>query len=86
MTDLVLLSARESRGGSDWSGDDYDVRLGDANGLVIGKIFKATLTPDGLSWLWTLTEHEPRKSTDRGYTATLEQAMEAFKRAWTSSD
>jgi hypothetical protein len=86
MTDLVLVSARESRGGGEWSYDDYDVRLGDANGQVVGKIFKAIMAPDGLNWLWTITERTPRKLTDRGYAATREQAMEAFKRAWASTD
>jgi len=86
MTDLVLVSAKESRGGGDWSRDDYDVRLGDASGRVVGKIFKAVMAPDDLSWLWTITERTPRKLTDRGYAATLEEAMEAFKSAWASTD
>jgi len=84
MTDLVLVSAKESRGGGDWSQDDYDVRLGDAIGRVVGKIFKAVMTPDSLPWLWTITERTPRKLTVRGYTATREEAMEAFKSAWES--
>ena len=66
MTDLVLVGANESRGGGHWSYDDYDVRLGDANGRVVGKIFKAVTAPDGLNWLWTITERTPRKLTDRG--------------------
>jgi hypothetical protein len=86
MTDLVLVSAKESRGSVDWSHDDYDVRLSDANGRVVGKIFKAVMTPDGLNWLWTITDRTPRKLTDRGYAATLEEAMEAFKSAWASTD
>ena len=30
-----------SRGGGHWSPDDFDVRLGDAGGKVIGRIFRA---------------------------------------------
>jgi hypothetical protein len=88
MTDreLVLVPAKESRGAGHWSHDDYDVRLGDANGRVVGKIFKAVMVPTGLDWLWTITEQAPRKPTNRGYAATLQEAMEAFKRAWASSD
>jgi hypothetical protein len=88
MTDreLVLVRAKESRGAGQWSHDDYDVRLGDTNGRVVGKIFKAILVPAGLDWLWTITERTPRKLTDRGYAATREEAMEAFKRAWPVSD
>ena len=86
MTDLTLVSAKESRGDGHWSHDDYDVRLGDANGRVVGKIFKAVMAPDDLNWLWTITERTPQKLTYRGYAATLEEAMEAFKRAWASTD
>ena len=86
MVDLILVSAQESRGGQHWSDDDYDVRLGDATGPVVGKIFKAVMTPDVLDWLWTITERMPRKPTDRGYAATREEAVEAFKKAWASSD
>ena len=86
MADLVLVGAKDSRGGGHWSDDDYDVRLGDANGQVVGKIFKAVMTPDGLNWLGTITERTPRELTYRGYAATREGAMEAFKRAWASTD
>jgi hypothetical protein len=85
MTDLVLVGAKESRGGGHWSVDDYDVRLGDANGRVVRKIFKAAMAPDGLPWLWTITERTPRELTERGYAATRDGAMEAFKRAWAST-
>ena len=37
---LVLVSARKSRVGDHWDKDDYDVRLGDANGAVIGRIMR----------------------------------------------
>jgi hypothetical protein len=33
---LVLLSARKSRGADHWVKDDYDVRLGDGSGPVVG--------------------------------------------------
>ena len=38
-TQLVLVSARKSRGADHWDKDDYDVRLGDASGGVVGRIF-----------------------------------------------
>jgi hypothetical protein len=49
MTDreLVLVPAKESRGAGLWAHDDYDVRLGEANGRVVGKIFKAVMVPAG---------------------------------------
>jgi hypothetical protein len=35
-TRFVLVSARKSRGGGHWDKDDYDVRLGDGSGPVVG--------------------------------------------------
>ena len=37
-TQFVLVSARKSRGADHWDKDDYDVRLGDASGAVVGRI------------------------------------------------
>ena len=37
---LVLVSARKSRGADHWAKDDYDVRLGEANGAVVGRIMR----------------------------------------------
>jgi len=34
-TQLVLLSARKSRGAGHWDKHDYDVRLGDGSGPVV---------------------------------------------------
>jgi hypothetical protein len=36
-TQFVLVSARKSRGADHWDKDDYDVRLGDASGPVVGR-------------------------------------------------
>ncbi len=44
---LVLVSARKSRGEDHWDKDDYDVRLGDASGTVIGRIFRHPQAPEG---------------------------------------
>ena len=35
---LVLVSARKSRGAGHWDKDDYDVRLGDKSGPIVGRI------------------------------------------------
>ena len=34
---LVLVSARKSRSADHWDKDDYDVRLSDASGAVVGR-------------------------------------------------
>jgi hypothetical protein len=79
---LVLVSANKNRGRSHRSYDDYDVRLGDASGEVIGRIFRAPQSPQGRNWFWTITERAPQKPTERGYAPSREDAMAALKSAW----
>jgi hypothetical protein len=48
-TELVLVSARKSRGADHWDKDDYDVRLGDGSGSsVVGRIFRHPQAPEDL--------------------------------------
>jgi hypothetical protein len=65
---------------AEWSDDDFDVL---ADGVVVGRIFKANATPVGMSWMWTLAfgHHEDRTPT-HGYAATREDAMAAFAKSW----
>src|SRR5262249_46281155 len=71
MTDL-LLRRIEARAGAERS-DDYDV-IG-PDGLVIGRIFKATTAPAETPWMWTLTREERE---DHGHESTREAPMQAF--------
>jgi hypothetical protein len=48
VSDLLLRRASPSRAGAEGA-DDYDVIGGD--GLVIGRIFKATQAPAGTPWI-----------------------------------
>jgi hypothetical protein len=77
---LFLVHASESRPKGQWSDDDYDVRDGRAK--VVGRIYRATTTPPGRPWFWTITERALQRPTDLGYAATCEEAMAAFKQAW----
>jgi hypothetical protein len=77
---LLLKPASASRPSGQWNDDDFDVL---ANGVVVGRIFKANASPVGASWMWTLAfgHHGDRTST-HGYAATREAAMAAFAKSW----
>ena len=79
-TQFVLVSARNSRGADHCDKDDYDVRLGDASGPVVGRIMRHPQASDGQPWFWTITAREqPSSVYNRGYAASREQAMRYLK-------
>jgi hypothetical protein len=79
-TQLVLVSARKSRGADHWDKDDYDVRLGDASGAVVGRIMRHFQAPEAQPWFLTITAREqPPSVYNRGYAVSREQAMRYFK-------
>ncbi|MGB8826880.1 MAG: hypothetical protein WCD25_26410 [Pseudolabrys sp.] len=83
---LVLVSARKSRGTDYWDNDDYDVRLGNASGRVVGRIFRQPRAPKEQPWFWTITAREKSPSVyNRDYAASREQAMADFKARWFAS-
>jgi hypothetical protein len=77
---LILKRASASRPSGEWNDDDFDVL---ADGVVVGRIFKANAAPVGTPWMWTLAfgRHEDRTPT-HGYQATREEAMAAFAKSW----
>ena len=86
ISQFVLVSARNSRGAEHWSKDDYDVRLGDGRGPVVGRILLHPQTPQDLPWFWTITAREiPPSVYNHGYSATREQAMADFKTRWAAT-
>jgi hypothetical protein len=54
-----------------------------ADGVIVGRIFKANAAPVGASRMWTLAfgHHEDCTPT-HGYAATREAAMTAFAKSW----
>jgi hypothetical protein len=77
---LVLVSARKSRGEDQWDKDDYDVRLGDTNGAVVGRIMRHPQALEAQPWFCTITARvQPPSVYNRGYAASREQAMRYFK-------
>jgi hypothetical protein len=59
--------------------DDYDV-IG-TDGIVIGRLFKATTSPVGTRWTLAYGDHEGGTPT-HGYEATRHAAMQAFAKSW----
>jgi hypothetical protein len=77
---LILKRASASRPSGEWNDDDYDVL---ANGVVVGRIFKANAAAVGMAWMWTLAfEHHEDRTPTHGYAATREAAMAAFAKSW----
>jgi hypothetical protein len=77
---LILVSARKGRGSGQWDKDDYDVRLGNGSGPVVGRIMRHPQAPDGQPRFWTITAPEqPPSVYNRGYAASRDQAMRYFK-------
>jgi hypothetical protein len=63
--------------------DDWEVFDG-APERSIGRILWTHNADPKTPWFWTITVRVPQSATDRGYAATREEAMEAFKLAWES--
>jgi hypothetical protein len=74
---LILKRASASRSSGQRSDDNFDVL---ADGIVVGRIFKAIAAPVGMSWMWTML-FDYRWPT-HGYAASREAAMEAFAKSW----
>ena len=80
MTNMLLRRMTEPRAGAEGQ-DDYDV-IGDVSGgdgLVIGRIFRASTAPAATPWMWTRS-YEERE--DSGLEHTCEVARQAFARSW----
>jgi len=73
---LILVHATGGRPAT----DDYDIW--DNKGKVVGRVLRAANSPKEQPWFWTVTERAMRVPTDRGYAATREEAMAAFRRVW----
>jgi hypothetical protein len=73
---LILVHAASGRRTS----DDYDIW--DDKGRVVGRVLRAANSPKEQPWFWIVTERAMRVPADRGYTATREEAMAAFRRVW----
>lgn len=59
--------------------DDYIIK---DDGRAIGRVLWSHSSPADRRWGWSIYSREPQKPTDRGYAATLDDALAAFKAAW----
>ena len=79
MTGLLLRKAQAVRAGTRGQ-EDYDV-VGPSE-IVIGRIFKATISPARRPWMWVLTYGHRGPDAHARYEATCQAAMQAFARSW----
>ena len=77
MAQLMLKHAAASRPSGEWNDGNFDVL---ADGVVVGRIFKADAAPGGMPWMWTML-FDYRWPT-HGYAASRETAMAAFAKSW----
>ena len=60
--------------------NDYMVL--DPDRRSIGRIMRTHTGPEDRRWFSTITERVPQQPTDRGYSASREEAMADFKARW----
>jgi hypothetical protein len=75
VSSLIVQRASASRRSGDWSDDDYDVL---ADGVVIGRIFKAAASPVAQLDV----DAGPMATPRQGYEATRKALMAAFAKSW----
>ena len=77
MTGLLLKRAKFSRRSGQWQDEDYDVL---ADRVVVGRIFKAAISPTGTGWKWIMLFDY--RWPNHGYAPSREAALAAFAESW----
>ena len=79
---LIVVESKIGAHGENLLDDDYDVRLGDATGKLIGRILWTYGPSRQTPWYWTITVPVQRAPIRSGYAATREEAISAFEAAY----
>jgi hypothetical protein len=81
MATVVSMSDRlpPAAASGQWSDNDFDVL---ANGVAVGRIFKANATPVGTPWMWTLAFAARGSNPGARHAESREAAMAAFAKSW----
>ena len=78
MSDLILKSARIAWPDMESDRDDYAVLH---EGKIVGRIVQVSLAGNEQRWTWSFRRHGETEY-EMGHTATRDEAMAAFRRAW----
>ena len=62
-----------------WNQDDFDVV---EDGVIVGRIFKASIAPGDRPWMWATGHNGDIRRAAHGYEPTCEAAMAAFAKSW----
>jgi hypothetical protein len=75
-----MLTLKPTDLGSGKLKDDFVVL--DADRKTVGRILWTHAASKETLWFWSITARVPQSTADRGYAATLMQAMADFKARW----
>jgi len=78
----LVLKKTGAHYGLPWPGNDFVVLNDDR---ILGRILWTHVASRDTPWFWTITANEPQPASNRGYSASQEQAMSDFKAALITS-
>jgi hypothetical protein len=74
-----MLTHKPTNLGTGPLADDYTIK---SDGKEIGRVLWTHNAARSTPWFWSITARVPQTAMDKGYAASLEAALKAFKAAW----